>query len=149
MLKFRVFMKSSVTGSWKQFNSLEVWGKTISSILMLNIWCRLMWDVRRVIRSTKKYINIQFNKRTVANPAVNDITMWPRWACQCVFVPRGSNVEQRPLWDRVEKLQPRPGSGSSSGSSNSSSQASSGDRFRPRCESPGTVLSHISLTTNC
>uniref|UniRef100_A0A4W6G530 non-specific serine/threonine protein kinase n=1 Tax=Lates calcarifer TaxID=8187 RepID=A0A4W6G530_LATCA len=47
-----------------------------------------------------------------------------------------SNVEQRPLWDRVEKLQPRPGSGSSSGSSNSSSQASPGDRFRPRCESP-------------
>uniref|UniRef100_A0A668A6W9 non-specific serine/threonine protein kinase n=1 Tax=Myripristis murdjan TaxID=586833 RepID=A0A668A6W9_9TELE len=54
----------------------------------------------------------------------------------------GSNAEQRPLWDRVEKLQPRPGSGSSSGSSNSSSQASSGDRFRPRCESPGTVLGH-------
>ncbi|XP_069376798.1 mitogen-activated protein kinase kinase kinase kinase 4-like isoform X5 [Paralichthys olivaceus] len=47
----------------------------------------------------------------------------------------GSNVEQRPLWDRVEKLQPRPGSGSSSGSSNSSSQASSGDRFRPRSSS--------------
>uniref|UniRef100_A0A7N8XJH4 non-specific serine/threonine protein kinase n=1 Tax=Mastacembelus armatus TaxID=205130 RepID=A0A7N8XJH4_9TELE len=55
----------------------------------------------------------------------------------------GGNVEQRPLWDRVEKLQPRPGSGSSSGSSNSSSQASSGDRFRPRCESPGTVLSYV------
>ncbi|XP_038575155.1 mitogen-activated protein kinase kinase kinase kinase 4-like isoform X8 [Micropterus salmoides] len=47
----------------------------------------------------------------------------------------GVNVEQRPLWDRVEKLQPRPGSGSSSGSSNSSSQASSGDRFRPRSSS--------------
>ncbi|XP_061660171.1 mitogen-activated protein kinase kinase kinase kinase 4-like isoform X5 [Syngnathoides biaculeatus] len=45
------------------------------------------------------------------------------------------NAEQRPLWDRVEKLQPRPGSGSSSGSSNSSSQASSGDRFRPRSSS--------------
>ncbi|XP_061655077.1 mitogen-activated protein kinase kinase kinase kinase 4-like isoform X1 [Phyllopteryx taeniolatus] len=45
------------------------------------------------------------------------------------------NVEQRPLWDRVEKLQPRPGSGSSSGSSNSSSQASPGDRFRPRSSS--------------
>uniref|UniRef100_A0A3P8SWH4 non-specific serine/threonine protein kinase n=1 Tax=Amphiprion percula TaxID=161767 RepID=A0A3P8SWH4_AMPPE len=58
----------------------------------------------------------------------------------------GGNVEQRPLWDRVEKLQSRPGSGSSSGSSNSSSQASPGDRFRPRCESPGTVLGHISLT---
>uniref|UniRef100_A0A3P8RI75 non-specific serine/threonine protein kinase n=1 Tax=Astatotilapia calliptera TaxID=8154 RepID=A0A3P8RI75_ASTCA len=58
----------------------------------------------------------------------------------------GSNVEQRPLWDRVEKLQSRPGSGSSSGSSNSSSQASPGDRFRPRCESPGTVLGYISLT---
>ncbi|TKS66328.1 Mitogen-activated protein kinase kinase kinase kinase 4 [Collichthys lucidus] len=47
----------------------------------------------------------------------------------------GSNVEQRPLWDRVEKLQPRPGSGSSSGSSNSGSQASPGDRFRPRSSS--------------
>lgn len=46
------------------------------------------------------------------------------------------NLEQRPLWDRVEKLQSRPGSGSSS---NSSSQASPGERFRPRCESPGTV----------
>ncbi|XP_014825470.1 PREDICTED: mitogen-activated protein kinase kinase kinase kinase 4 isoform X10 [Poecilia mexicana] len=46
----------------------------------------------------------------------------------------GSNVEQRPLWDRVEKLQPRPGSGSSSGS-NASSQASPGDRFRPRSSS--------------
>ncbi|XP_077368436.1 mitogen-activated protein kinase kinase kinase kinase 4-like isoform X5 [Festucalex cinctus] len=45
------------------------------------------------------------------------------------------NVEQRPLWDRVEKLQPRPGSGSSSGSSNSSAQASPGDRFRPRSSS--------------
>ncbi|XP_039997692.1 mitogen-activated protein kinase kinase kinase kinase 4-like isoform X8 [Xiphias gladius] len=53
----------------------------------------------------------------------------------------GANVEQRPLWDRVEKLQPRPGSGSSSGSSNSSSQASSGDRFRPRCESPASSKS--------
>ncbi|XP_061841069.1 mitogen-activated protein kinase kinase kinase kinase 4-like isoform X3 [Nerophis lumbriciformis] len=45
------------------------------------------------------------------------------------------NVDHRPLWDRVEKLQPRPGSGSSSGSSNSSSQASPGDRFRPRSSS--------------
>ncbi|XP_044043261.1 TRAF2 and NCK-interacting protein kinase-like isoform X5 [Siniperca chuatsi] len=53
----------------------------------------------------------------------------------------GVNVEQRPLWDRVEKLQPRPGSGSSSGSSNSGSQASSGDRFRPRCESPASSKS--------
>ncbi|XP_063733673.1 mitogen-activated protein kinase kinase kinase kinase 4-like isoform X5 [Eleginops maclovinus] len=53
----------------------------------------------------------------------------------------GGNVEQRPLWDRVEKLQPRPGSGSSSGSSNSSSQASPGDRFRPRCESPASSKS--------
>ncbi|KAJ4924090.1 hypothetical protein JOQ06_000331 [Pogonophryne albipinna] len=51
------------------------------------------------------------------------------------------SVEQRPLWDRVEKLQPRPGSGSSSGSSNSSSQASPGDRFRPRCESPASSKS--------
>uniref|UniRef100_A0A3B3VGY6 non-specific serine/threonine protein kinase n=1 Tax=Poecilia latipinna TaxID=48699 RepID=A0A3B3VGY6_9TELE len=60
----------------------------------------------------------------------------------------GSNVEQRPLWDRVEKLQSRPGSGSSSGS-NASSQASPGDRFRPRCESPGTVHISHTLLTNC
>ncbi|XP_030210040.1 traf2 and NCK-interacting protein kinase isoform X1 [Gadus morhua] len=53
----------------------------------------------------------------------------------------GSSAEPRPLWDRVEKLQPRPGSGSSSGSSNSSSQAGSGDRFRPRCESPASSKS--------
>ncbi|KAF7215000.1 mitogen-activated protein kinase kinase kinase kinase 4 isoform X1 [Nothobranchius furzeri] len=52
----------------------------------------------------------------------------------------GSNVDQRPLWDRVEKLQSRPGSGSSSGS-NSSSQASPADRFRPRCESPASSKS--------
>lgn len=57
-----------------------------------------------------------------------------------------SNIEQRPLWDRVEKLQSRPGSGSSSGSSNSSSQASPGERFRPRCESPDTV--HLTHSTN-
>uniref|UniRef100_A0A3Q2TQK6 non-specific serine/threonine protein kinase n=1 Tax=Fundulus heteroclitus TaxID=8078 RepID=A0A3Q2TQK6_FUNHE len=48
-----------------------------------------------------------------------------------------SSVDQRPLWDRVEKLQSRPGSGSSSGS-NASSQASPADRFRPRCESEAT-----------
>ncbi|KAM9766294.1 mitogen-activated protein kinase kinase kinase kinase 4-like isoform 22-T22 [Menidia menidia] len=53
----------------------------------------------------------------------------------------GGNVEQRPLWDRVEKLQSRPGSGSSSGSSNSSAQASPGERFRPRCESPASSKS--------
>ncbi|XP_061571620.1 mitogen-activated protein kinase kinase kinase kinase 4-like isoform X6 [Cololabis saira] len=47
----------------------------------------------------------------------------------------GGIVDQRPLWDRVEKLQSRPGSGSSSGSSNSNSQASPGDRFRPRSSS--------------
>ncbi|XP_012712693.2 traf2 and NCK-interacting protein kinase isoform X7 [Fundulus heteroclitus] len=44
------------------------------------------------------------------------------------------SVDQRPLWDRVEKLQSRPGSGSSSGS-NASSQASPADRFRPRSSS--------------
>ncbi|XP_066517575.1 mitogen-activated protein kinase kinase kinase kinase 4-like isoform X6 [Hoplias malabaricus] len=51
----------------------------------------------------------------------------------------GSNAEPRLLWDRVEKLASRPGSGSSSGSSNSSSQASSqsssGDKFRVRSSS--------------
>uniref|UniRef100_A0A8D0AIW1 non-specific serine/threonine protein kinase n=1 Tax=Sander lucioperca TaxID=283035 RepID=A0A8D0AIW1_SANLU len=49
--------------------------------------------------------------------------------------PLSFPLPPRPLWDRVEKLQPRPGSGSSSGSSNSSSQASPGDRFRPRSSS--------------
>uniref|UniRef100_A0A8C7XXQ3 non-specific serine/threonine protein kinase n=1 Tax=Oryzias sinensis TaxID=183150 RepID=A0A8C7XXQ3_9TELE len=48
------------------------------------------------------------------------------------------NMEQRPLWDRVEKLQSRPSSGSSS---NSNSQASPGERFRPRCESPASSKS--------
>ncbi|KAM8872887.1 mitogen-activated protein kinase kinase kinase kinase 4-like isoform 7-T7 [Synchiropus picturatus] len=56
----------------------------------------------------------------------------------------GVNVEQRPLWDRVEKLQPRPGSGSSSGS-NSSSQASPGDRFRPRSSSKSEGSPHQRL----
>ncbi|KAJ8247211.1 hypothetical protein GJAV_G00260000 [Gymnothorax javanicus] len=41
--------------------------------------------------------------------------------------------EPRLLWDRVEKLASRPGSGSSSGSSNS--QGGSGDRFRVRSSS--------------
>ncbi|KAJ8407384.1 hypothetical protein AAFF_G00279580 [Aldrovandia affinis] len=44
-----------------------------------------------------------------------------------------SNAEPRLLWDRVEKLASRPGSGSSSGSSNS--QGGSGDRFRVRSSS--------------
>ncbi|KAM4046403.1 mitogen-activated protein kinase kinase kinase kinase 4 isoform 2-T2 [Anomaloglossus baeobatrachus] len=54
-----------------------------------------------------------------------------------------SNIEPRLLWERVEKLVPRPGSGSSSGSSNSGSQAGShpgsqsgsGERFRVRSSS--------------
>uniref|UniRef100_A0A8C1J2X8 non-specific serine/threonine protein kinase n=1 Tax=Cyprinus carpio TaxID=7962 RepID=A0A8C1J2X8_CYPCA len=50
----------------------------------------------------------------------------------------GINVEPRLLWERVEQLSSRPGSGSSSGSSNSSSQtgsqATSGEKFRFRCE---------------
>ncbi|XP_048834554.1 mitogen-activated protein kinase kinase kinase kinase 4 isoform X3 [Brienomyrus brachyistius] len=50
-----------------------------------------------------------------------------------------NNPEPRLLWDRVEKLASRPGSGSSSGSSNSSSQAGSqsgsGERFRVRSSS--------------
>ncbi|XP_036401131.1 mitogen-activated protein kinase kinase kinase kinase 4-like isoform X10 [Megalops cyprinoides] len=45
----------------------------------------------------------------------------------------GSNAEPRLLWDRVEKLASRPGSGSSSGSSNS--QSGSGERFRVRSSS--------------
>eukprot|EP00063_Salmo_salar_P032435 XP_014007270.1 PREDICTED: mitogen-activated protein kinase kinase kinase kinase 4-like isoform X5 [Salmo salar] len=54
---------------------------------------------------------------------------------QAVQRNAGSNAEPRLLWDRVEKLVPRPGSGSSSGSSNSSSQAGSGERFRARSSS--------------
>ncbi|XP_048351305.1 mitogen-activated protein kinase kinase kinase kinase 4 [Sphaerodactylus townsendi] len=54
-----------------------------------------------------------------------------------------SNTEPRLLWERVEKLVPRPGSGSSSGSSNSGSQpgshpgsqSGSGERFRMRSSS--------------
>uniref|UniRef100_A0A8C7SP67 non-specific serine/threonine protein kinase n=1 Tax=Oncorhynchus mykiss TaxID=8022 RepID=A0A8C7SP67_ONCMY len=51
--------------------------------------------------------------------------------------PSNQAVQRSPrlLWDRVEKLVPRPGSGSSSGSSNSSSQAGSGERFRARSSS--------------
>ncbi|CDQ77625.1 unnamed protein product [Oncorhynchus mykiss] len=52
---------------------------------------------------------------------------------QAVQRNAGSNAEPRLLWDRVEKLVPRPGSGSSSGSS--SSQAGSGERFRARSSS--------------
>uniref|UniRef100_A0A8C1SYH1 non-specific serine/threonine protein kinase n=1 Tax=Cyprinus carpio TaxID=7962 RepID=A0A8C1SYH1_CYPCA len=51
----------------------------------------------------------------------------------------GINVEPRLLWERVEQLSSRPGSGSSSGSSNSSSQtgsqATSGEKFRFRSSS--------------
>ncbi|XP_054963545.1 mitogen-activated protein kinase kinase kinase kinase 4 isoform X40 [Gorilla gorilla gorilla] len=54
-----------------------------------------------------------------------------------------SSIEPRLLWERVEKLVPRPGSGSSSGSSNSGSQpgshpgsqSGSGERFRVRSSS--------------
>ncbi|XP_069554456.1 mitogen-activated protein kinase kinase kinase kinase 4-like isoform X6 [Brachyistius frenatus] len=53
----------------------------------------------------------------------------------------GGNAEQRPLWDRVEKLQSRPGSGSSSGSSDPGAQAGPGERFRPRRESPASSKS--------
>ncbi|XP_070331474.1 mitogen-activated protein kinase kinase kinase kinase 4 isoform X29 [Odocoileus virginianus] len=54
-----------------------------------------------------------------------------------------TSIEPRLLWERVEKLAPRPGSGSSSGSSNSGSQpgshpgsqSGSGERFRVRSSS--------------
>ncbi|XP_036023591.1 mitogen-activated protein kinase kinase kinase kinase 4 isoform X42 [Onychomys torridus] len=54
-----------------------------------------------------------------------------------------TSIEPRLLWERVEKLVPRPGSGSSSGSSNSGSQpgshpgsqGGSGERFRVRSSS--------------
>ncbi|XP_068458190.1 mitogen-activated protein kinase kinase kinase kinase 4 isoform X4 [Clinocottus analis] len=63
-----------------------------------------------------------------------------------VHRPAASAAEPRLLWERVEKLVPRPtsntgsgGSSSSSSSSNSSSQpgshCGSGERFRARCES--------------
>uniref|UniRef100_A0A671WCJ8 non-specific serine/threonine protein kinase n=1 Tax=Sparus aurata TaxID=8175 RepID=A0A671WCJ8_SPAAU len=69
-----------------------------------------------------------------------------------------SHTEPRLLWERVEKLVPRPtsntgsgGSSSSSSSSNSSSQpgshCGSGERFRARCESKHlnkSVLTNIS-----
>ncbi|XP_048091075.1 mitogen-activated protein kinase kinase kinase kinase 4-like isoform X20 [Alosa alosa] len=48
----------------------------------------------------------------------------------------GSSAEPRLLWERVEKLAPRPGSGSSSGSASSqTAHNSSGDKFRARSSS--------------
>ncbi|XP_062383838.1 mitogen-activated protein kinase kinase kinase kinase 4-like isoform X8 [Sardina pilchardus] len=49
----------------------------------------------------------------------------------------GSSAEPRLLWERVEKLAPRPGSGSSSGSASSQTTGhnSSGDKFRARSSS--------------
>uniref|UniRef100_A0A8C8CEP8 non-specific serine/threonine protein kinase n=1 Tax=Oncorhynchus tshawytscha TaxID=74940 RepID=A0A8C8CEP8_ONCTS len=61
-------------------------------------------------------------------------------------------TEPRLLWERVEKLVPRPGSGSSgstgssSGSSNSSSHSGSGERFRARCESYVPLIHTRDLT---
>uniref|UniRef100_A0A674E6M2 non-specific serine/threonine protein kinase n=1 Tax=Salmo trutta TaxID=8032 RepID=A0A674E6M2_SALTR len=58
-------------------------------------------------------------------------------------------TEPRLLWERVEKLVPRPGSGStgsSSGSSNSSSHSGSGERFRARCESYVPLIHTHDLT---
>uniref|UniRef100_A0A8C7GBR2 non-specific serine/threonine protein kinase n=1 Tax=Oncorhynchus kisutch TaxID=8019 RepID=A0A8C7GBR2_ONCKI len=61
-------------------------------------------------------------------------------------------AEPRLLWERVEKLVPRPGSGSSgstgssSGSSNSSSHSGSGERFRARCESYVPLIHTRDLT---
>lgn len=64
-----------------------------------------------------------------------------------------SSIEPRLLWERVEKLVPRPGSGSSSGSSNSGSQpgshpgsqSGSGERFRVRCRGPCFSLSLLTV----
>lgn len=63
------------------------------------------------------------------------------WWDDTVLSFSNSSIEPRLLWERVEKLVPRPGSGSSSGSSNSGSQpgshpgsqSGSGERFRVRC----------------
>lgn len=65
-----------------------------------------------------------------------------------------SGIEPRLLWERVEKLVPRPGSGSSSGSSNSGSQpgshpgsqSGSGERFRVRCRVPFLSLFPVNHT---
>ncbi|CDQ62027.1 unnamed protein product, partial [Oncorhynchus mykiss] len=61
--------------------------------------------------------------------------------CVSIISLHSAAAEPRLLWERVEKLVSRPGSGSSgstgssSGSSNSSSHSGSGERFRARCES--------------
>ncbi|XP_060785090.1 mitogen-activated protein kinase kinase kinase kinase 4 isoform X5 [Neoarius graeffei] len=49
----------------------------------------------------------------------------------------GSNADPRLLWERVERMAPRPSSSSSSGSSSTSSNSNtgSGERFRPRTSS--------------
>ncbi|XP_076854547.1 mitogen-activated protein kinase kinase kinase kinase 4-like isoform X5 [Brachyhypopomus gauderio] len=50
----------------------------------------------------------------------------------------GSNAEPRLLWERIERMGPRPGSSSSSSGSSSASSSShtgSGERYRPRTSS--------------
>lgn len=81
------------------------------------------------------------------------------WHCilgqflSCSLLFSNSSIEPRLLWERVEKLVPRPGSGSSSGSSNSGSQpgshpgsqSGSGERFRVRCRGPCFSLSLLTV----
>uniref|UniRef100_A0A8C7UMR1 non-specific serine/threonine protein kinase n=1 Tax=Oncorhynchus mykiss TaxID=8022 RepID=A0A8C7UMR1_ONCMY len=64
-----------------------------------------------------------------------------RTVCVSIISLHSAAAEPRLLWERVEKLVSRPGSGSSgstgssSGSSNSSSHSGSGERFRARSSS--------------
>uniref|UniRef100_A0A8C7GC03 non-specific serine/threonine protein kinase n=1 Tax=Oncorhynchus kisutch TaxID=8019 RepID=A0A8C7GC03_ONCKI len=72
--------------------------------------------------------------------------------CVSIISLHSAAAEPRLLWERVEKLVPRPGSGSSgstgssSGSSNSSSHSGSGERFRARCESYVPLIHTRDLT---
>uniref|UniRef100_A0A8C7V263 non-specific serine/threonine protein kinase n=1 Tax=Oncorhynchus mykiss TaxID=8022 RepID=A0A8C7V263_ONCMY len=72
--------------------------------------------------------------------------------CVSIISLHSAAAEPRLLWERVEKLVSRPGSGSSgstgssSGSSNSSSHSGSGERFRARCESYVPLIHTHDLT---
>ncbi|XP_027008090.1 mitogen-activated protein kinase kinase kinase kinase 4-like isoform X2 [Tachysurus fulvidraco] len=56
----------------------------------------------------------------------------------------GSNTDPRLLWERVERMAPRPSSSSSSGSSSTSSNSNtgSGERIRPRTSSKSEGSQH-------
>uniref|UniRef100_A0A8C7WI14 non-specific serine/threonine protein kinase n=1 Tax=Oncorhynchus mykiss TaxID=8022 RepID=A0A8C7WI14_ONCMY len=77
---------------------------------------------------------------------------WRMAICVSIISLHSAAAEPRLLWERVEKLVSRPGSGSSgstgssSGSSNSSSHSGSGERFRARCESYVPLIHTHDLT---